>query len=96
MRDIYHINYYEDRTKLRKEREQTINEMRKKALAVIKNWTRDGEDEIWTMANDWNRNHLIAINNCEVGEIFVCEIGNEDYVVIGFMIEDESYYYTED
>lgn len=96
MRDIYHINYYENRMKLQKEREQIIDKMHKKALAVIKNWTRDGEDEIWTMASDWNRNHLIAINNCEVGEIFVGEIGNEDDVVIGFMIEDAPYYYTED
>jgi len=64
-------------------REQTIKTMANKANALLKNWSRDGENEIWTMCTDWNRDH-------EDNEIFMCEYQSEgSEYVNGFMIEDD-------
>lgn len=66
------------------EREKYILEMMKKANALRKNWTREGEDEIWTMCDEWNRDHY------ECGEIFMCErVDDETGEVNGFYIEDD-------
>lgn len=62
---------------------QVIDQMVKKANALLKGWTRDGENEIWNMALDWNREH-------EDDEIFMCEYQSEDSATVnGFMIEDD-------
>ena len=70
-------------------REKYILEMMKKANALSKNWTRDGEYVIWGMCDKWNRDHY------EDGEIFMCEHVNEETgEVDGFYIEDD--YWTFD
>lgn len=72
---------------------QVIRKMYEKANMVMRNWTRDGENEIWDMALNWNRNH-------EDDEIFMCEFsqdaeGNDTERVTGFMIEDDFWLYEE-
>ena len=72
---------------------QVIRKMYEKANMVMRNWTRDGENEIWDMALNWNRNH-------EDDEIFMCEFsqdaeGNDTGRVTGFMIEDDYWLYEE-
>ena len=65
-------------------RTETIKSMMTKANKMLKDgWTRDGENEIWNMALDWNREH-------EDDEIFMCEYQSEDSEFVnGFMIEDD-------
>ena len=64
-------------------KQKVLEQMIKKANALLKNWTRDGENEIWNMALDWNREH-------EDDEIFMCEYQSEDSATVnGFMIEDD-------
>lgn len=66
------------------EREKYILEMMKKANALRKNWTREGEDEIWEMCYKWNSDHY------ESEEIFMCEHEDEETgKVNGFYIEDD-------
>jgi hypothetical protein len=68
-------------------REETIEMMIKKANEIYGNgWTRDGEDEIWSICSDWNSEHG------EDEEIFMCEHENEETgLVDGFYIEDDSW-----
>jgi hypothetical protein len=70
-------------------RNEVIAEMRKKALAITgsnsENWTRDAENEIWTMAIDFNSSH----DDSE--EIFMCEHCDDNETVDGFYIEDDYY-----
>lgn len=63
--------------------------MFRKANEVIKNWTRDGEDDLWHMANEWNRFN-------DDSEIFMCELCDENNHINGFMIEDDTFYYQEE
>lgn len=64
-------------------REKLISKMMDKANELLDNWTRDGEDEIWTMCLDWNSENPDA-------EIFMCEYQSEgSEYVDGFMIEDD-------
>lgn len=74
-------------------REQTISKMMDMANALIGNWTRAGEDEIWTMCSDWNSEHPDE-------EIFMCEsdmdeYGNTTEYVNGFYIEDDHWIFEE-
>jgi hypothetical protein len=68
-------------------REETIYSMMRKANDIYKNgWTRDSEDEIWSICSDWNSEHD------EDEEIFMCEHENEETgLVDGFYIEDDSW-----
>lgn len=73
-------------------RQQVISEMIQKANNLIENWSRDGENEIWEMALDWNSEHP------DETEIFMCEYsmdenGIETNRVTGFMIEDDYWLY---
>lgn len=66
-----------------KTREETIRVMIQKATNLLKNWSRDEEDVIWTMCSDWNSKH-------ENEEIFMCEYQSEESETVnGFMIEDD-------
>ena len=62
--------------------------MFRKADDVIRHWTRDGENDLWNMAIEWN-NHNDT-------EIFMCETSDETGHITGFMIEDCPYYYKEE
>ena len=65
-------------------REEIINEMTKKANKLMKKWTRDGENEIWRMASDWNSKHEAD------EEIFMSEAWDDAQEnLIGFYIEDD-------
>lgn len=68
-------------------RTETIKVMMEKARDLQRNgWTREGENEIWDMASDFNREH-------EDEEIFMCVMSEADGDVgDGFMIEDD--YFT--
>ena len=55
-------------------REQIIEMMMDKANALVGNWTRAGEDEIWTMCSDWNSEHPDE-------EICMCERKNARHMV---------------
>lgn len=61
--------------------------MMEKARDLQRNgWTREGENELWDMASDFNREH-------EDEEIFMCVMSKADGDVgDGFMIEDD--YFT--
>lgn len=64
-------------------REGYLRVMYSKANALMKHYTRQGEDEVWQMSSDWNACHD------ESDEIAVYELDN------GFMIEDAPYYYDQ-
>lgn len=71
-------------------REQTINLMMEKANKLVNNWTREGENEIWTICIDWNSEN-------EDEEIFMCEYQSEDSEYVnGFMIEDDYWTFDKD
>ena len=72
-------------------KEKTIKKMVEKANALVKNgWSRDGEDEIWQMASDWNSTHDYP------DEIFMCEHENEEtQLVDGFYIEDDHWTFND-
>ena len=73
-------------------RNEVIKEMMKKANDMFKNgWTRDGENELWDIAYDWNRDHDYS------EAIFMCEITREDgYDGNGFYIEDDYWVFDND
>ena len=68
------------------EREKVLQEIWHKAIEIMNNWTRDGENAIWDMASDYNRDHDDEIFVCEdwesddVKRLYV----EDDYVVIEF------------
>lgn len=65
-------------------REKTIELMMQKANALLKDWTWDNEQEIWTICTDWNSAHDYD------EEIFMCEhVSEETGYVDGFYIEDD-------
>lgn len=72
-------------------RTETINKMVKMANKYVhkkdSSWTE--EQKIWTICSDWNSEHY------NDSEIFMCELGDDEGNVIGFMIEDDSWYYPE-
>ena len=71
-------------------RTETIKEIMKKSNELMKNWTRDGENEIWNMAYDWNRDHD------ESEEIFMCEKYDDELEeLVGFYIEDDFWLYED-
>lgn len=70
-------------------RRETIEKMMKMANALMKNWTRDGENAIWDIAYDWNREHD------ESEEIFMCEKYDDDDELVGFYIEDDFWLYED-
>ena len=63
---------------------ETIKSMIVKANKLLKDgWTRDGENEIWNIASDWNSEH-------SEDEIFMSDYQSEDSATVnGFMIEDD-------
>ena len=68
-------------------RNEMINKLRKMAIAITGDnsgkGTYDDHMAIWTMCNDWNREH-------EEEEIFMCEYQTEDSEYAnGIMIEDD-------
>lgn len=78
---------------------ETIDLMINKAKEITgsnsRNWTRDAENEIWTLASDWNSAHYGSREAGE-GEIFMCEIWKVDgYDYDGFMIEDDLFSYED-
>ena len=75
-------------------RSETIKEMMTKANILIMNWTRDGENEIWNMAYDWNRDHDES-EEIFMSEIYMDEDGNETEELTGFMIEDDYWLYQD-
>ena len=60
------------------------------ANTLMNNWTRDGENAIWNIAYDWNRDHD------ESEEIFMCEKYDDSLdELIGFYIEDDYWLYED-
>ena len=73
-------------------KKEQIDKMLKAAAQVVENWTRDGENAVWTMCGDYNDEHYGE------DEIFMCEVSDEEdpQKVIGFAIEDEVFIYKEE
>lgn len=71
-------------------REETIILMMKKANEIHKNgWSCDAEMEIWRICSDWNANHE------EGEEIGMYENSDENNIVNGFCIEDDSWIFDD-
>lgn len=72
------------------EREEYIQEMIKRALELVKNYTWDANKKLWDMAYDWNATHD------ESEEIFMSELWKEDgYDKDGFSIGDDCFWFEE-
>lgn len=65
-------------------RSEVVKLMIEKANSLYNNgWSRDGEDEIWTICSDWNSNNPES-------EIFMSEhVSETTGYVDGFYIEDD-------
>lgn len=69
------------------ERDELVGKMLKLANQLIKSPSWELECKLWDMCSDWNRSHRVGL------EIFLSEISDDNDNVIGFMIEDEMFYW---
>ena len=65
------------------ERQKYINKMVELANDIVKNYTWEKWERLWSMSSDWNSKHS------EKEEIAMCEHENDEGVVDGFYIEDD-------
>ena len=64
-----------------KERQRYINKMVELANDIVRDYTWEKWERLWSMSSDWNSTHE--------DEIAMYEHENEDGVVDGFYIEDD-------
>ena len=70
-------------------RDKYMSFMLNKACKVVKKWNKEDYDDIWSMSSEWN-----SLN--PDNEIIVYEIGDDENKVIGFGIEDDTFYFGDD
>lgn len=68
-------------------RDEMIRTLVNIANRLVKNYSWDLNSKMWDLCCDWNAEHDDA-------EIFMSEVSDDDDNVIGFMIEDDTWYWN--
>ena len=66
-------------------KDEMVKILLEKATKLFKNYTEEGERELWEEAFEWNKRHRF--------EIWIWPICDDYVNVNGLMIEDKEFYY---